>query len=318
MALKVFPSALGTSEQQIYLAAAGTEGAAHSITFSNVTTDPATYTLKYYHSSTETTHTIAADFPLLGQQAYRWPGAINMSAGDALYASASADSTVSAVVSVYENPSFAIGFTPRGTWDSVAQYYTNDVITYGGSSYVAMQPSIGASPTDPTYWQLFGIRGYTGSAVPVRGYTGSRGLVGYTGSSIEFRGYTGSQGPVGPTGTSPLGFRSISLPYPVIGTTQIVFYAFTTVTIGAIATLVRSGTGTPATVSYTVKYAASRYDVGTEVMVGGTTVHSDDDWVKVTSFSNNIVPAGSCIWVEVLSTAGSPLEFHLSVSAAAV
>lgn len=62
------------------------------------------------------------------------------------------------------------GISFRSYYNNALSYYINDLVEYDGTSYIAIQPSVGMTPpTSPSFWQLFSARGYDGS----RGYTGS-------------------------------------------------------------------------------------------------------------------------------------------------
>jgi hypothetical protein len=55
------------------------------------------------------------------------------------------------------------GFTFLGEWDTNAIYHATDVVTKGGSSYVARGDSVAVDPTLPgDAWALFAARGTTG------------------------------------------------------------------------------------------------------------------------------------------------------------
>lgn len=55
------------------------------------------------------------------------------------------------------------GVTPRGFWDATTQYITNDMVTYQGSAYYALQDSLGVIPSsDDTVWQFYVSKGDKG------------------------------------------------------------------------------------------------------------------------------------------------------------
>ena len=95
-----------------------------------------------------------------------------------------------------------IGFSFLNAFDPYATYTLNNVVTYNGSSYVAIVPN-GPNPTGPTpdknpSWSLMAAAGATGQAGPVGpqgplGDPGPQGLMGNPGSP-------GPAGPVGPQG----------------------------------------------------------------------------------------------------------------------
>jgi len=73
------------------------------------------------------------------------------------------------------------GYTHRGAWSASVIYSVLDVVTSGGSSYLARAASHGKSPsTNPTYWSLLAARGATGPQGP----TGPRGPAGASGYNV--------------------------------------------------------------------------------------------------------------------------------------
>src|SRR4051812_32825546 len=96
-------------------------------------------------------------------------------------------------------------FIWRDAWNSSTTYHANDVVSFGGSSYLALTASTNVAPdTDPAKWGRLpraGARGATGPA----GAAGAQGPSGPTGAT----GSTGATGPAGPTGpqgaTGPTG-----------------------------------------------------------------------------------------------------------------
>jgi hypothetical protein len=89
----------------------------------------------------------------------------------------------------------------RGPWVSVASYAINDVVSYQGSSYLAVAPSSNQAPPSAP-WVLMaqvGAQGPTGTtgATGPQGPTGATGGVGPQGNP----GPTGATGPQGPAGT---------------------------------------------------------------------------------------------------------------------
>ena len=169
MALKGQPISLGTSDTTVYTCPASTEASIHGLIISNNTGSSATFTLKVYIQSTATTTTVATGISVAANSTYTWPKPIDVNAGDIIKVAASTLSTLVALYSVYEgsNPPVAVGFTPRGTWSSVANYVTNDVVTRSNNSYLALQASTNQDPATATaYWmQLFTSTGdVTGAA----------------------------------------------------------------------------------------------------------------------------------------------------------
>ena len=59
------------------------------------------------------------------------------------------------------------GYSYRGAWSATVTYGVLDVVSSGGSSYLAKTQSLGKSPTtNPTYWSLLAARGATGPQGP--------------------------------------------------------------------------------------------------------------------------------------------------------
>jgi hypothetical protein len=55
-------------------------------------------------------------------------------------------------------------WTYRGTWDAGIAYQPNDVVTRSGSSYLAIQPTVGAAPeSNPSIWAVVAAQGSQGT-----------------------------------------------------------------------------------------------------------------------------------------------------------
>lgn len=108
-------------------------------------------------------------------------------------------------VSLDTAPACLSGPTWRSAWASSELYQREDVVTHGGSAWIASTaPPKGAEPSSAsTAWQVFasGSRGETGPAGPTgpQGPTGPAGPQGATGPAGP-HGQPGPQGPQGPTG----------------------------------------------------------------------------------------------------------------------
>jgi len=108
-----------------------------------------------------------------------------------------------------------VGFNFRNAFDNGASYVINDVVSFNGSSYVAIAAT---NPGDPTpdvnpNWSLMARQGATGPAgaqgaqgppgpTGPQGQTGATGATGATGPTGAQgpKGDTGAQGPAGPQG----------------------------------------------------------------------------------------------------------------------
>jgi hypothetical protein len=91
-----------------------------------------------------------------------------------------------------------VSFNFRSAFDSSAAYAVNDVVTYSGSTYIAIAGNQGPSNPTPDVnsaaWSVMAQQGGTGPAGP-QGPAGGAGPMGPAGA-------TGPQGPVGTTGPS--------------------------------------------------------------------------------------------------------------------
>ena len=58
-------------------------------------------------------------------------------------------------------------------------------------------------------------------------------------------------------------------------------------------------------VSWTIRFATARTPAaGTEVITGGTTTTSTTTGDEITVFNNDVIPAGSWVWIETTAQAG--------------
>jgi hypothetical protein len=166
MALKGKPIAIGTSDTTIYTCPSTLEASVHGLVFANNTGSAVTITLKIYIQSLGTTTTVATGISVGANTTYTWPKPINVNAGDYIQAAASTGSALVCFYSVYEGSAAAaaVGFTPRGAWGSGSTYAVNDVVSYNGSSYLAIQASTNQQPdTQTAYWLVLAAKGDTGS-----------------------------------------------------------------------------------------------------------------------------------------------------------
>ncbi|MGH0328718.1 phage tail fiber protein [Sinorhizobium meliloti] len=105
------------------------------------------------------------------------------------------------------------GMKWEGAYSSATAYQVDDVVSYGGASYICIVGSTNRTPSgNPTYWSLVSAKGDTGPQGPT-GPTGSTGPQGPTGATgpqgIQgIKGNTGATGPQGPEG--PAGAFDIS------------------------------------------------------------------------------------------------------------
>lgn|GEM_PF-1178270 len=101
-----------------------------------------------------------------------------------------------------------VGFTFKYNWTAGNPYSVNDVVAYGGSSYIAVlavPPGTVTIPTlDTAHWMPVALQGAVGPAGPTGsvGATGPQGLVGVTGAAGPqgIQGVPGNDGAIGPAG----------------------------------------------------------------------------------------------------------------------
>lgn len=130
-----------------------------------------------------------------------------------------------------QGPQGAVGASPQGNWVVNNSYSINDIVTYGGSSYICINNHSGVSITpdvDTTDWLLFVSKGDTGNTGLAAGFgaitatvdnnTGTPSVVVTTSGpntaksfTLNFsnlkgdKGDTGDTGPQGPEGPQGLG-----------------------------------------------------------------------------------------------------------------
>jgi Collagen triple helix repeat (20 copies) len=113
-----------------------------------------------------------------------------------------------------------VSFNFRNAFNNSLVYATNDVVSYGGSTYVAIAASQGPNNQAPNVntaaWSLMAQQGATGATGP-QGSTGATGTTGPQGP-IGLTGATGPQGPIGLTGSQgPQGLTGLTGPQGLQG-----------------------------------------------------------------------------------------------------
>ena len=142
-----------------------TKGSAHGLTFGNATGSARTVTLKVFDSSAGVTMTLVSNRSIPANDAWRFPGPLNLEPGDKIIASADANSAITVLASIFVDTAtpVATGFTPRGAYSGSANYVANDVVESGGASYVAPSAISGIAPPSAP-WIVFADRGPAGSS----------------------------------------------------------------------------------------------------------------------------------------------------------
>lgn len=52
-----------------------------------------------------------------------------------------------------------VAVVPKGEYDAETQYEVLDAVSYQGSSYLAIEDSLGIVPTNPEYWMILSQKG---------------------------------------------------------------------------------------------------------------------------------------------------------------
>ena len=148
---------IGTSNTTILTCPVGQNGSVHGLVLSNLTNTSVSIELSLFNQSTGLTTQITSALTSVNpNDQFVWPRPINLSPGDQIIASASVANAIVAVASVYYNTGTQtiMGFNPRGTWSSTATYLTNDVVSYNGTSYVAISNNTNSQPPSGSWMVL--------------------------------------------------------------------------------------------------------------------------------------------------------------------
>ena len=65
-------------------------------------------------------------------------------------------------MAVLSTPIGKPGMVHRGEYNPSTLYTVNDIVTYGGSSFVCISDVTGINPNNATYWRLLALRGAEG------------------------------------------------------------------------------------------------------------------------------------------------------------
>lgn len=154
---------VGTTDTELYTCPATQNGSAHGVVFSNTTAQSQQIIIKLYTQSTGLTTALTGSVTIAPNSQFTWPKPINLSAGDKILAVATNGNAITGVISIYitaaPNTQRTLNFT--GEWSAVANYTTNDVVSLGGSSYIALADSTGVAPPS-TAWMTLAEKGELG------------------------------------------------------------------------------------------------------------------------------------------------------------
>lgn len=171
------------------------------------------------------------------------------------------------------------GFTFLNGYDAYATYTSGDVVTYKGSSYIAIVPN-GPNPTGPSpdqnpSWSVMAAAGAAGVAGPA-GPAGPQGMQGLMGAM----GNPGPAGPAGPTGPQGPGGGVLSFVSSTVSSSPLVNSQWVTL------------------------YTITLTNVGTYVLGGQVGVSNDDDSIAAEIGCETRDQSGT-----LLQTAPSPYAY---------
>lgn len=118
-----------------------------------------------------------------------------------LWASVALKTFAGVVIGVWSTPQSLSGLTPRGTYDAGTTYYLNNVVSYAGGSYIAVQNNFSSHAPSGTgqanaFWDVYAAPGEPGQpATPPSGFSATINLT--SGAAVNLRsvadanGYTG-------------------------------------------------------------------------------------------------------------------------------
>lgn len=151
-----------------------------------------------------------------------------------------------------------------------------------------------------------GNTGPPGPAGPA-GIQGPQGAQGPAGSQ-------GPQGPIGPPGTQ--GPTGLSLPYPQVGDKLPLLFTASALEVAEVRALLA---GTTPVAAFSLRSGPDFSASGTELLVGGFSAShlegaatTGRSW-STANLQNPVIPAGSWLWIQVLSTTGTVLNLHVSL-----
>lgn len=169
------------------------------------------------------------------------------------------------------------------------------------------------------FWrQLASLLGPPGTPGPA-GSPGSTGPPGPQGPQGPqgVAGPAGSQGPQGPSGPAgPQGPTGLTLPYPQVGDKLPLLFTASALEVAEVRALL---IGTSPVATFSLRSSSDFSASGTELLVGGFSAShlegaasSGRSW-STANLQNPVVPAGSWLWIQVLSTTGTVLNLHVSL-----
>lgn len=102
----------------------------------------------------------------------------------------------------------------------------------------------------------------------------------------------------------------VVIPDPVTGDDWGLLHVDEAVTVEKLACVLK---GTTPSITWTVRYAADRSAVGTEVITGGTTTTSTTTGTITASFNSPNIPANSWVWIEITADSGTVTQATITI-----
>jgi hypothetical protein len=110
-----------------------------------------------------------------------------------------------------QGPAGAVGVTNRGVWAAATVYHANDVVGFGGATYLAAGTSTGAEPdVSPALWAVLALNGTAGA-------TGPAGAAATVNVGTVTTGAAGSQASVTNSGTANAAVLNFMIPQGAAG-----------------------------------------------------------------------------------------------------
>jgi hypothetical protein len=110
-----------------------------------------------------------------------------------------------------QGPAGAVGVTYRGAWAVATAYHANDVVGFGGTTYLAAATSVGEEPdVSPTLWAVLALNGMAGA-------TGPAGAAAIVNVGTVTTGAAGSQASVTNSGTANAAVLNFTIPQGAAG-----------------------------------------------------------------------------------------------------
>jgi Collagen triple helix repeat (20 copies) len=110
-----------------------------------------------------------------------------------------------------QGPAGAVGVAYRGMWTASTAYHANDVVGFGGATYLAAATSLGSEPdVSPSLWAVLALNGSAGA-------TGPAGAAAMVSVGTVTTGAAGTQASVTNVGTSSTAVLNFTIPQGAAG-----------------------------------------------------------------------------------------------------